>query len=292
MGIIVINPDGTISEAQYSHNQDGSISKIWYSDELNRSTSSSNNFFTRKTAERSYSTTSYSRTKKKRKKGKQQVAPTKVDAEGENVSTSVKKDSTTTIQVPVTGSIATKSEIDSFLANKKKPKRIYPCDYGPIVNRITDIHLIDYFCRRCFELGIKIMSDKKKSQKTSKESKKQNSQKTKKAKNPAKTKGKSNEKVQEQKQTLNIKQHSNKSIWSNAKMSDEAKTTMGKMITVASRKPKYGYARDRFGRVQKGDMFDEERTNEFRQAQNWQNHYDYSSYDANDDNDGAYNTWD
>lgn len=57
------------------------------------------------------------------------------------------------------------------------------------------------------------------------------------------------------------------------------------------RVPKYAYARDRYGRVQERDSFNEEKRNEFYTAQNRQNHYDYSSYDANDDHDGAYNGW-
>lgn len=57
------------------------------------------------------------------------------------------------------------------------------------------------------------------------------------------------------------------------------------------RKPKYGYARDRFGRVQERDSFNEEKGNEFHQARNSQRNYDYSSFDANDDHDGAYSNW-
>ena len=58
-----------------------------------------------------------------------------------------------------------------------------------------------------------------------------------------------------------------------------------------ARAPKYAYARDRYGRVQERDSFNEEKRNEFYTAQNRQNHYDYSSYDANDDHDGAYSGW-
>lgn len=58
-----------------------------------------------------------------------------------------------------------------------------------------------------------------------------------------------------------------------------------------ARAPKYAYARDRYGRVQERDSYNEERRNEFHQAQSRQRHYDYSSYDANDDNDGAYSEW-
>lgn len=58
-----------------------------------------------------------------------------------------------------------------------------------------------------------------------------------------------------------------------------------------ARPPKYAYARDRYGRVQERDSFNEEKKNEFYNAQNRQKHYDYSNYDANDDNDGAYSDW-
>ena len=55
-----------------------------------------------------------------------------------------------------------------------------------------------------------------------------------------------------------------------------------------ARPPKYAYARDRYGRVQERDSFNEEKKNEFYVAQNRTRNYDYSSYDSNDDNDGAY----
>jgi hypothetical protein len=57
------------------------------------------------------------------------------------------------------------------------------------------------------------------------------------------------------------------------------------------RKPKYGYARDIFGRVQHRDVFADDRFNDFEQSQRLQSNYDYSNYDADDDNDGAYSSW-
>ena len=59
-----------------------------------------------------------------------------------------------------------------------------------------------------------------------------------------------------------------------------------------ARAPKYAYARHRYGRVQERDSFNEEKRNEFYVAHNRQKNYDYSNYDANDDNDGAYSEWD
>ena len=58
-----------------------------------------------------------------------------------------------------------------------------------------------------------------------------------------------------------------------------------------ARPPKYAYARDRYGRVQERDSYNEDKRNEFYTAQNRQRNYDYSSYDSNDDNDGAYSDW-
>lgn len=64
----------------------------------------------------------------------------------------------------------------------------------------------------------------------------------------------------------------------------------GRSIYGASRKPKYGYARDRFGRVQERDSLNEERKNEFKQAQRNQSSYDYSGYDVEDDHDSYYDS--
>ena len=50
------------------------------------------------------------------------------------------------------------------------------------------------------------------------------------------------------------------------------------------KKPKYGYARNRYGNVQERDSFNEERHNEIYQSEQRQQYYDYSSYDSEDDN--------
>ena len=64
----------------------------------------------------------------------------------------------------------------------------------------------------------------------------------------------------------------------------------GRSIYGASRHPKYGYARDRYGRVQERDSFNEDRKNEFKLAQVQHKNYDYSSYDAEDDHDSYYDS--
>lgn len=64
----------------------------------------------------------------------------------------------------------------------------------------------------------------------------------------------------------------------------------GRSIYGASRQPKYGYARDRYGRVQERDSFNEDRKNEFKLAQSQHKNYDYSNYDAEDDHDSYYDS--
>ena len=58
----------------------------------------------------------------------------------------------------------------------------------------------------------------------------------------------------------------------------------------SSRQPRFGYARDIYGRIQERDHLDEERNNEFQQAQRRQSGYDYSGYDAADDHDSYYDS--
>lgn len=58
----------------------------------------------------------------------------------------------------------------------------------------------------------------------------------------------------------------------------------------ASHHPKYGYARDKFGRVQERDSFNEDKRSEFKLAQSRHKNYDYSNYDAEDDHDSYYDS--
>lgn len=55
--------------------------------------------------------------------------------------------------------------------------------------------------------------------------------------------------------------------------------------------PKYGYARDRYGRIVERDHYTEDGQNEFNKHQQAQLNYDYSTFDSQDDNDGAYDGW-
>ncbi len=60
--------------------------------------------------------------------------------------------------------------------------------------------------------------------------------------------------------------------------------------STSKRHPQAGYARDYFGRVQKRDLLNEEKDNEFKKSQNRQSNYDYSNYDKEDDHDSYYDS--
>ena len=62
----------------------------------------------------------------------------------------------------------------------------------------------------------------------------------------------------------------------------------GNGIVRKGRTPQYGYARDRYGRIQERDHYNEEKRNEFYQSSKHQNNYDYSNYDAEEDHDSYY----
>lgn len=55
-----------------------------------------------------------------------------------------------------------------------------------------------------------------------------------------------------------------------------------------AKKPKYGYARDYFGRVRKSDLYSDENNNDDYTARSHQNNYDYSLFDSEDDHDNYY----
>lgn len=67
-------------------------------------------------------------------------------------------------------------------------------------------------------------------------------------------------------------------------------SSSSKERSASSRHPVYGYARDRYGRVQERDSFNEERKNEFRKSQSLQGKYDYSNYDRENDHDSYYDS--
>ena len=176
------------------------------------------------------------------------------------------------------------AEIDMFfrdrIANKK---RIYSDEYLSIVKSLPKV-LKDYFISRYHKyMGYNsVVDDFLRSRKTFKKPKNKN--KTKKNKNPHVVKN----------VTMSSSTSSGFSISDIATYSSLHKRTPdgdmvnGQSLKGASRQPKYGYARDRFGRVQERDSYNEDLRNEFRNAQRHQKNYDYSSYDADDDHDGAY----
>ena len=172
------------------------------------------------------------------------------------------------------------AEIDLFFEDRiLNKKRVYTDEYVSIVKSLPN-GLREYFISRYHRyMGYNSVADDylRKSFKKPK-----NKKKTK--KNPHVVRN----------ATKSKSAHSSSSLGDIATFSSLHKRTPdgdmvnGQSLKGASRQPKYGYARDRFGRVQERDSYNEDLRNEFRNAQRNQKNYDYSSYDADDDHDGAY----
>ena len=279
---IVINQDGTVSTVDVYYNRDGSIKGI------KRDSSLDNDYIPK-------SGSSYIRPPKKKKaKKKTSRSTTVIKPKKENSSNVIAvpnpstNHSTSTISKkkverktkpskPITPKPAEDSslepyftsvaEIDQYIADKKdKGQTIELNEYLKIRKSLPGV-LCSYFTSKCKAYFVYCKEIARKILKAAKVKKKKKNKKKRKRIND------------------NVTFNSRKIQTIESDIVDE-RSSFG-----ASRKPKYGYARDRYGRVQERDSFNEERRNEFHHAQSHQKNYDYSSYDANDDHDGAYSDW-
>jgi hypothetical protein len=265
---IVINPDGTVSTIETTHDQYGNIKPKIDSKAMKEQEIHHNRNIISETKEKSGSihpTNSASKVYKKKVKVSRAISPQKQKA------------------------LISFAEIDMFFKDKiASGKRVSIDEYERIKNSLPE-NLKRYFASK-YHVYLGWLKPKKKPKRrtTFKKPKEQI-----KAVNKKKT-------VHEDKAAK--KHHSSyngNSIGEIAKFGSlKAKYASSSDYDVRTsdpprpaRPPKYAYARDRYGRVQERDSFNEEKKNEFYAAQNSQRNYDYSSYDANDDHDGAYSGW-
>lgn len=82
----------------------------------------------------------------------------------------------------------------------------------------------------------------------------------------------------------------NKSKTKEVKWNDSRRSVERGGMNRTGRTPQYGYARDIFGRVKERDHYDEDKRNEFKQAQRRQSNYDFSNFDLEDDHDSYYDS--
>lgn len=165
--------------------------------------------------------------------------------------------------IPPKAKIITRQSIDAFFLKKISRHKIVTNEEVIRASFSMKDHLFEYFMQKYkqHDAYCKIMGWKPKT--TSKKTHQSNS-------------------------NQNEKRLTNKATVSSLKDSMANNDTIYK--TSGNRHPKYGYARDFFGRVQERDSLNEERENEFKQSQKNQSKYDYSNYDSEDDHDSFYDS--
>ena len=271
---IVINPDGTVSTIETTHDQYGNLrpkidSEVMKEQEIHYN----KNTITDTKVKNGYVYPTYSVSKKHKKKVNisRPVSPKKQKV------------------------FISYAEIDMFFSDRfASNKYVSTDDYERFKNRLPD-NLKRYFAAKYIEYLDRLKPRKKQKKRTA-------------FKKPKEPKIIANQKkvVHEDKAVKNYhNSHTGYSIGEIAKFgslknehgsSQEYSSSSDFDVRTSNpprpaRAPKYAYARDRYGRVQERDSFNEEKRNEFFVAQNRQRNYDYSSYDANDDHDGAYSGW-
>lgn len=258
----VINPDGTITTVEADYDRNGNLKPKINSELLNEQVIKYNS---NSAPDERISVVKKSASIKKKSKVSRSIPPKR---QQQFIST---------------------AEIDMFFRERKATnKRVSTDEYIRITDKLPK-ELKDYFIikyRQHLRHGsVKVDDDDPRNRKAFKKSKSKKKAKKNKASHVVKT------------VTAKPSTHSGFSLGEIATFSSLNKRTPdgdmvnGRSLRGASRNPKFGYARDRFGRVQERDSFNEDLRNEFKSAQRHQNNYDYSSYDENDDHDGAYRDW-
>lgn len=258
---IVINPDGTVSTIEVDHDAYGNIRPKMPQD------------IAEKPSGKPYMSSSQKKDviypKLQKKKHKKVVSSTSHESQDNPV---------------ISTKVVTKQSIDRFFAYiKSHHQRITENEYTKTLNMLEG-EVRDYYKQRYLEYKIEhspkpaiTISTKPTEGKKKKKKNKQNKQLKKEA--PAKQ-------FISRNSGFTIAEIASFSSLKGALPGNDI--INGRSIYGASRQPKYGYARDRYGRVQERDSFNEDRKNEFKLAQSQHKNYDYSNYDAEDDHDSYY----
>ena len=256
MAIIVINPDGTVSTIEVNHDAYGNIRPKMPQD----------------IAEKPNMSSPLIRDVTYRKKKHIKVTPP-----------APKKSKVNTVK---STKVVTRQSIDRYFAYiKSSHQRITESDYVKTL-RLLEGDVLDYYKQRYQEYKI---------EHTPKPAKTKNTKPAKSKKKKKKDKQNKQHKNGTQAKQL-ISRNSGFTIAEIASFSGLKGALPGNdiinglSIYGASKRPKYGYARDRYGRVQERDSLNEDRKNEFKLAQSRHKNYDYSSYDAEDDHDSYYDS--
>lgn len=258
----VVNPDGTVTFIEVKTDRYGNIKPT--GNIVEQTTKSSIG----------YSGYTQPKPKKKRKKAKRNAYYAK-DDNNTAVVTPTDKPKPGTVKNP---RIITRQSIDTFFDKKKKNRSFVSSEEFVRATDVLKGNLLAYFVQRNEQLKADLHSMGV--------VKKRPNPKASNKKNKSKHKGAAN----------NTSNHIIKNTlediatFSTLKESNSDSDIIYNRPNTGGRRPKYGYARDYFGRVQERDVLNEERNNEFKQSQKQQSKYDYSSYDKEDDHDSFYDS--
>ena len=269
----VINPDGTVSSIGVEYDSSGNISPKKSYDMLDHYESK----VTPKPLPSPF---------KKRKKKKMKQAQSSGVSVMPNMPGKVAQSSTTKPlqeekekKVSKPSLFLTRQSIDEFFKKLEASRKTIPAEIYMYAVHTLKSNLLGYFLEH-YKKYLEKCSNLVKTEKQGKENKKRNKKKKKKR--------------EQSNSSYSERLGSGHTLADIATFSSLRSATtsediiMGRSVFGASRQPVYGYARDRYGRIQERDKLDENKKNEFRQAQSRQSNYDFSMYDKEDDHDGYY----
>ena len=264
----VVNPDGTVTFIEVKEDRFGNLKPTGSYDLLEQSNKSAVG----------YSSYTPPKPKKKRKKCKRNA----YYANETNSEVTVSKQSTdkpvqSTVKNP---RIITRQSIENFFKRKKEQRQLVTAE--DVIRATSKLkgNLLYYFMQQyeqykeyCLTMGW--------GQKTTHSNK---------GKKDLNTPKKRVNKTSSKQYTHNTPKNTLEDIATFSKLKDSMSDSDVIYKSTSKRHPQAGYARDYFGRVQKRDLLNEDKNNEFKKSQNRQTNYDYSNYDKEDDHDSYYDS--
>lgn len=255
----VINPDGTISLIEVEYDSAGNIHPKRISNIENSRSSGVK------------SKSSYALPKKKKKKKGNKVGNKAISiSEVHEQKTNHKEVNQGPVHIP---HFFTRQSIDNYFDKRKMELKPVPMKVYLYAKSILKYNLWDYFVKRYKEHNqylskLQVLVDEGIEH----------------GKKREKNKVKDVKRIESKKNTIGDIAKIN----SVSHHSTESNEVEANVIIRKGRTPQYGYARDRFGRIQERDSFNEDKRNEFYKSSKNQNNYDYSNFDAEDDHDSYY----
>lgn len=259
----VLNPDGTVTPIETKTDSYGNLKPKGTSDPI--APSKLPNIATKATTSQ----------KNKVKKTTVTTVSKKSGSIVSNTKQPTQKPIDATIEKPLS---ITKQDIEKFFVNRKAKHQIVTKEEYFQATILLKGDVLEYFKRRYEQYHDFCRNKNWKQKHSTSTGKKKDKQKKKTIKNSINKDG------------HNKSKNTIRDIATIINVDDSLSNSEVQYKSTGKRKPQAGYARDYFGRVQKRDLFNEDKNNEFKQSQNRQTNYDYSNYDKEDDHDSFYDS--